>query len=102
MAVWRAILVGQAVVNGPVTLIIIVPLVGAILLISWNMWLGMACLVACLFTIVPAWLWWSYAVPRWRRWALRRRVDPNRLQRMGEITYLVWPRGIRSGRRSLR
>ena len=42
---------------------------------------------------VLAWPWWSLAVPRWRRWALARGADPDALQRLGERTGLVWPRG---------
>ena len=41
---------------------------------------------------VGGWLWWSYATPRWRRWALERGVDPDQLQRLAEFK-LVWPKG---------
>ena len=40
-----------------------------------------------------AWLWWSYAVPRWRYWALSRGVDPDALQRLAQRTSLVWRKG---------
>jgi hypothetical protein len=40
-----------------------------------------------------AWVWWSYATPRWRRWALGHGVDATALQRVAERELLVWPRG---------
>jgi hypothetical protein len=40
-----------------------------------------------------AWIWWSYAVPRWRHWALSRGVDPEALQELAEEQKLVWPKG---------
>jgi hypothetical protein len=42
---------------------------------------------------IIAWIWWSYATPRWRAWALRRGVDPDELQRIAEAEKLVWPEG---------
>ena len=42
---------------------------------------------------VLAWLWWSLAVPRWRRWALGRGVDPDELQNLAQKVGLVWRRG---------
>jgi len=40
-----------------------------------------------------AWIWWSYAVPRWRSWALARGVDSDELQAVAQREKLVWPRG---------
>jgi len=53
-------------------------------------------LLALLIVIGPpsvAWIWWSYAVPRWRRWALSAGVDPEELQRLAQKQLLVWPKG---------
>ena len=44
--------------------------------------------------IIAGWLWWSYSVPRWRKWALEQPgVDPNELQAAAEAALLVWPKG---------
>jgi hypothetical protein len=40
-----------------------------------------------------AWLWWAYAVPRWRHWALSRGADPKVLQDLAQAQGLVWPKG---------
>ena len=40
-----------------------------------------------------AWLWWAFAVPRWRHWALSRGANPNVLQELGQAQGLVWPKG---------
>lgn len=40
------------------------------------------------------WLWWSYSVPRWRRWALAQPgVKATDLQAAAEEAMLVWPAG---------
>jgi len=40
-----------------------------------------------------AWIWWSWTVPKWRRWALSRGASPARMQRLAAVTGLTWPRG---------
>jgi hypothetical protein len=40
-----------------------------------------------------AWLWWSYAVPRWRLWAYQRVEDIQSLKRLAIEQKLVWPDG---------
>ena len=53
-------------------------------------------LLIVLFVVGPpaiAWIWWSYATPRWRFWALNRGVDPQALQNLAERQKLVWPKG---------
>ena len=40
-----------------------------------------------------AWLWWSWATPRWRHWALGRGLDPDALQKLAQERGLVWPKG---------
>lgn len=42
---------------------------------------------------ILAWIWWSFAVPRWRRWANNRTNDPDAVQRLAQRTGLVWKRG---------
>jgi len=50
-------------------------------------------LVIVLAAPVTAWVWWSYATPRWRAWAHARGADPVELQRVAEEEKLVWPVG---------
>ena len=55
-----------------------------------------ALLLIAVIAISPpilAWLWWSFTVPRWRHWALKRGVDGDTLQRLAQSQQLVWPRG---------
>lgn len=42
---------------------------------------------------VLGWLWWSYAVPRWRAWALANGAPPERLQARAVEAKLLWPKG---------
>jgi hypothetical protein len=38
-------------------------------------------------------LWWSFALPHWRIWALRTVDKWPELERLAVMTGLVWPRG---------
>lgn len=85
----RAIAIGHLIVTGPVVAIMVGTMVICGLIWGWpNRWqlyLGAGFLMG--------WGWWSLSVPRWREWALRRGADPDRLQRLGVRTGLVWPKG---------
>ena len=87
LGVWRAILVGWLVVNLPVIFIILgVSLIGvAIDPRGWQ-----PSLIAGAFL---GWVWWSYTIPRWRRWALRRGAPADKLQRWAVVAGLTWPKG---------
>jgi hypothetical protein len=83
---------GHAVVNRPVKGIMgLVMAVGALFaFVLGRETFGFALIIAAPFV---AWIWWSYAVPRWRAWALGRGVDPDELQAVAQGEKLVWPRG---------
>jgi hypothetical protein len=93
----KAVVVGHLVVNVPVIVIIaLVGLVGDVLIGSrqaWGMSLPIGWVVGLLGGCGVAWLWWSWSVPRWRRWAIRRGAAPEQLQRLAAATWLVWPKG---------
>src|SRR5258705_1533396 len=79
---------GSLLINGPVSIIM-----GAGFLLGAVVFGNSALvLVPGVVGFIGAWLWWSYATPRWRRWALRRGVDPEELQRLADFK-LVWPKG---------
>lgn len=47
-----------------------------------------------LLGFVLGWLWWSYSIPKWRKWALKQpSIDPDELQKAAEAVTLVWPKG---------
>jgi hypothetical protein len=84
----RAVRVGQLVVNLPVIIII-----------------GLGC--ACPFWFrgplwgiagvfggpILGWIWWSFSVPRWREWAMKKGADEELTQTLAVRRGLVWPRG---------
>lgn len=97
-----AILVGQLIVNLPVMLIILGAYgVGIALLLTlvdkfpffqgWGFLIGI--LVLIIIGPLVGWLWWSFSVPRWRRWAIQNGAPEDQLQKWGVITGLVWPKG---------
>ncbi len=87
MSVLVAILAGQLIVNLPAVVVLLgVALTGRAYLPSlW--WLFL------LIGFIVGWLWWSFAVPRWRRWALKRGCPPNVLHRWAVFSGLEWPNG---------
>ncbi len=52
--------------------------------------LQVAFFVVC---FVAAWVWWSFAVPKWRLWAYERVSDIAELKRQAVAQKLVWPDG---------
>lgn len=90
---------GQRVVNFPVITILILGCgIGWILTVA-SVLLG--CIVAVV-GIVAAWLWWSYSIPLWRRWALERGANPEELQSLGVQAQLLWPKGSMLERTEIR
>jgi hypothetical protein len=43
--------------------------------------------------VLPAWLWWSLAIPKWRIWALRHVDNWPELEAAAVEDKLTWPRG---------
>jgi len=84
----RAVLIGQLVVNLPVVCIIGLAFLLAYLL-KGPTWGALGLFLG----IIPAWLWWSFMVPRWREWATRQGADAFETQLLGERSGLVWPQG---------
>lgn len=39
------------------------------------------------------WLYWSWLMPQWRRWAAGKGIDPALLQEVGEKRNLLWRKG---------
>ena len=59
----------------------------------WLYGLHTKALFPLMVAFVGCWLYWSYLIPRWRRWAAAKGLDPARLQQVGERRRLLWPRG---------
>ncbi len=102
ISVGKAILIGQLVVNLPVTIIILgVAILGiALTFLLWTTFLsrsGLAFLLGVMISIIVGalvgWIWWSFSVPRWRRWALQNGAPEDKLQKWAVLTGLVWPKG---------
>lgn len=103
LSVAKAVLIGHLIVNGPA--MIIIAIVAALcvavgVLFSWVLpgipfagFIVIFAFVGLLIGCVLGWLWWSFTVPRWRRWALQTGADPERLQKWAAATGLVWPKG---------
>jgi hypothetical protein len=81
---------GALLINWPVRLIMLGGVGGSYFLSKFLPWLSLALAIGA---IPCAWLWWSYFVPQWRRWALRNGADPVELQYLAESASLVWPQG---------
>ena len=87
MKIWKAIIIGWLVVNVP-TLIIIVGFLYVGFTFAAKIWW-----LFFLAGFILGWTWWSQSVPRWRRWAHQRGVNPDELQRWAVAAGLVWRKG---------
>ncbi len=94
ITIWKAIVVGQLVVNLPAVGIMIAALFLGSLVGLWPF--------SLLGGALAGWVWWSFTVSRWRDWALDRGIDPERLQKFAFRTGLTWPKGSLFERTELR
>ncbi len=83
----RAVRMGLLVVMVPILVLLFAPYL--ILKSRGGLWAGLG----QFFGFVIAWPYWSFAIPRWRQWALRRGADADELQRRAQAVGLVWRRG---------
>ncbi len=85
----RALAAGQVFINIPVLVIIL----GAPV-IAWVATASIAWTALSMVGGIPAaWLWWSFATPRWRSWAHDRGAPQATLQGLAERGGLVWRKG---------
>ena len=82
------ILTGHFLVNLPVLIIMGGFIYAGIYHIEDNLWM-----VLFLLGFILAWIWWSFMVPRWRRWALKQGASEKKLQKWAVATGLTWPKG---------
>jgi uncharacterized membrane protein len=83
-----AVLLGHLVVNLPVFSIM-----GLACLLGYALRGQGWAIIGLLLGVIPAWLWWSISVPRWREWAKQQGADEERTQFLGQRSGLVWPKG---------
>ncbi len=102
IGVGTAILIGQLVVNFPVLMIILAisgfgiiltVFVGEIITSLPNWFFPVGAMTSVIVGSLVAWVWWSFSVPRWRRWALKNGAPEDKLQKWAVITGLVWRKG---------
>src|SRR5438105_803164 len=92
----RAVLTGHLAVTGPVVVLVL----GVTVIVARLT--GLAWRLTLLIGVGAGWLWWSLAVPRWRRWAHARGAEPSELQRLAQRTGLVWREGSFMSRTEIR
>jgi len=74
----RIILMGELMVNLPVTgIIILSAIVFGQLGLGWN--------VSVILGVGIGWFFWGRLVTRWKNWAVDRNVDKDRLFRLGKL-----------------
>jgi Zn-dependent protease with chaperone function len=93
------VLVGHFWVTLPATFLVGGIALGLLSLLTWFFgvlagplfWLvyGLGIMLGC----AAGWLWWSFFIPRWRRWARSRSVPIDKVEALATLTGLVWPKG---------
>ena len=87
LSVWKAIIIGWIFVNIPAVTIILSILIVGIKVEPKVWWLFL------IIGFILGWTWWSYTIPRWRRWAHRNGTPPDKLQKVAVATGLTWAKG---------
>ena len=77
---WKIILIGNLMVNLPITLVILLILFSVIILFGSSMMVP-----ALLISTFIGWYLWAFLLEKWRLWGLRNNVEPERLYRLGKL-----------------
>lgn len=93
ISVDEAIKKGQLNVNLPVRIIQYTLFLLCFLLIKYTSTPGWIILTVVILSFVLPWLYWSFAITRWRLWAFKNVNDVYRLERTAVEKKLIWPRG---------
>jgi hypothetical protein len=83
----QAVKWGHMIVSVPVFII-----AGVVATVSYAIY-PLLVLVGTLFGLGLGWLWWSFAIARWRDWVESVGLRPDDVQDLAVRTWLVWPRG---------
>jgi hypothetical protein len=83
MSLSKAILIGWLLVNIPITAIVLLFGYGAYSM-GYNYRYGAVAGMAV------GWLYWSFSVPKWRKWALSKNVDADALEKYGSLFLLTF------------
>jgi hypothetical protein len=86
MGTGKALIVGHLVVNLPMMILMVAFFFGGRALFG----LGNSLLYLAVGFLL-GWVWWTFATPRWRGWALRGGVDEFKLHKWAIWTGLTWP-----------
>jgi hypothetical protein len=89
LSILTALIVGWLLVNIPALIIML-----GILFIG-GLWEPKAWWIFLSIGFILGWTWWSHTIPRWRRWAHRHGVPPERLQKFAVLVGLTWRKGSR-------
>jgi len=54
---------------------------------------GIGLLIPYIASCIPAWLYWSFMVPKWRTWALNNGANEDELEKWGRLTLLTFKKG---------
>jgi hypothetical protein len=84
----KAVLLGHAVISLPILIVSVIAMFVGFHVGEVNGAYG-----GLLIAFVISWVWWSFMVPKWRRWALARGADKRLLHRYAVWSMLEWPHG---------
>ena len=90
LGIGQAVLIGHLIITIPCLVLMLGIIFLGYLVFGFN---RAALLVILGIGFVIAWTWWSFYIPRWRRWAHQQGADPDKLQKLALMTGLVWPKG---------
>ena len=100
ISVSAAMVCGLLYVNGPVSVLMFTPMIWCLAYFPWlsrtlgtEWYVFFAFCLVFLVGVACGWIWWAYAVPRWRLWAYERVRDIAKLKVRAVQVGLTWPDG---------
>jgi hypothetical protein len=89
----RAIKRGQRIMNIPVFILLMGTMCGGFYLIAIKILPTWMIPVFIFGSAIPAWIYWSFAITKWRIWAFSNVDNVHELKQQAIESSLIWPDG---------
>ncbi len=68
--------------------IVLIILFSTLLLISYT---SIKYILSIVIATAIGWFYWEFAILKWIKWALKNKIDKNKILKIGINTLLLWP-----------
>ncbi|GAA0894537.1 hypothetical protein GCM10009122_42180 [Fulvivirga kasyanovii] len=83
ISVKKVILLGWVMINLPIILAMSVT-------VYMSGMFGVSEFIGLMIGFLIGWVYWYFSIRRWKKWAIKRRVDESTLRKYGKRSLLTW------------